>query len=157
MATAKPDRDAIEKLAALGYIGAGAAPAPVESGVARPDPKTMIGAFNRLRDANSAVAHGRAAEGEAAAREVLNADRQNAFATLILARAQEQQGRYAAAAAAYRAYAALVPTSADAHYWIAVCSARLGHADDAIAELSAALALDAPYARARLLRAGLLS
>ena len=68
--------------------------ATVSSGaVTRPDPKTMIGVFNRLRDANSAIAHGRPAEAEATARDVLKADRQNAFATLILAQAQTQQGR----------------------------------------------------------------
>jgi tetratricopeptide (TPR) repeat protein len=52
---------------------------------------------------------------------------------------------------------ALVPTSADAHYWIATCAARLGRADRALDEVSAALAIDPPYARARLFRAGLLT
>src|SRR5258707_9772313 len=47
----------------------------------------MIGTFNRLREANRAVTHGLPAQAEAAARDVLNADQQNAFATLIVARA----------------------------------------------------------------------
>jgi len=58
MTTAKPDRDAIEKLAALGYIGATSVAAAPSGGGARPDPKKMIGTFNRLREANRAVTHG---------------------------------------------------------------------------------------------------
>jgi choline-sulfatase len=157
MATAIPDREAIEKLAALGYIGATSG-SPVENGaVTRPDPKAMIGVFNRLRDANGAITHARPAEAEATARDVLEADRKNAFATLILAQAQMQQGRCLEAIESYRSYLALVPTSADAHYWMATCAARLGRADRALDEVSAALALDPPYARARLFRAGLLT
>jgi len=157
MATSKPDREAIEKLAALGYIGATSGSVPPDSTATRPDPKAMIDVFNRLRDANSAIRHGRAGHAEATARDVLAADRQNAFATLILAEAQSRQGRCADAIASYRAYAALVPTSADAHYGIVTCAARSDRADMAIDEASAALALDASYARARLLRAGLLT
>jgi choline-sulfatase len=157
MATAVPDREAIEKLAALGYIGATSG-SHVENGAAtRPDPKTMIGVFNRLRDANGAVTHARPAEAEATAREVLNADRKNAFATLILAQAQAQQGRCLEAIESYRTYLLLVPTSADAHYLIAICAARLGRADRALDEVSTALAMDPLYARARLLRAGFLT
>jgi choline-sulfatase len=160
MTTAKPDREAIEKLAALGYIGGTGAPSvpnSVPNGAApRSDPKTMIDVFNRLRDANSAIRHGRAAEAEATARDVLTVDRQNAFATLILAEAQTRQARYADAVATYRTYAALVPTSADAHYAIATCAARLGDAGTALDEASAAVAIDPLYARARLFRAGLL-
>src|SRR5439155_1089637 len=116
MTTAKPDRDAIEKLAALGYIGATSVAAAPSGAGTRPDPKKMIGTFNRLREANRAVTHGLPAQAEAAARDVLNADQQNAFATLILARAQMQLGRCPDAIASYRRYAALVPTSAGAHH-----------------------------------------
>ena len=157
MATAIPDRDAIEKLAALGYIGATSGSRVENGAAARPDPKAMIGVFNRLRDANGFIAHARPAEAEATARDVLDADRTNAFATLILARAQTQQGRYLEAIESYRTYLGLVPTSADAHYWIAICAVRLGQADRAVDEVSAALAMDSSYARARLLRAGLLT
>jgi choline-sulfatase len=157
MTTAKPDRDAIEKLAALGYIGATSVPTVANGSVTRSDPKTMIGIFNRLRGANHDVTHGRPADAEAAARAVLEADRENAFAVLILAQAQSQQGRCPDAIASYRRYAALVPTSADAHYWIAICAVRQGRPALALDEASAALAIDPPYARARLLRAGLLT
>jgi choline-sulfatase len=157
MATAIPDREAIEKLAALGYIGATSGSRVENGAVTRPDPKAMIGVFNRLREANGAIAHARPAEAEATARDVLMADPKNAFATLILAQAQMQQGRCLEAIERYRTYLALVPTSADGHYWIATCAARLGRADTALDEVSAALAIDPRYARARLLRAGLLT
>jgi choline-sulfatase len=157
MATAIPDREVIEKLAALGYIGATSGPRVENGAVTRPDPKAMIGVFNRLREANGAITHARPAEAEATARDVLEADRKNAFATLILAQAQMQQGRCLDAIETYRTYLALVPTSADAHYWIATCAARLGRADTALDEVSAALAIDLRYARARLFRAGLLT
>jgi hypothetical protein len=45
-----------------------------------------------------------------------------------------------------------VPTSADAHYGIAICAARLGRLATALDEVSASLAIDPSYARARLLR-----
>src|SRR5262249_30283388 len=73
------------------------------------------------------------------------------------ARAQMELGRYRAAAAGYRRYATLVPSSADAHHWVAICLSRLGDADRAIAEEDAALALDARYAEAHELRGGLLA
>jgi arylsulfatase A-like enzyme/Tfp pilus assembly protein PilF len=157
MTTAKPDRDAVEKLAALGYIGATSASTVPSDGPTRADPKTKIGVFNRLRGANHAVTHGRPAEAETTARAVLEGDRQNAFAVLILAQAQMQQRQCPDAIASYRRYAALVPTSADAHYWIAICAARQGRPALALDEVSAALAIDPPYANARLLRAGLLT
>jgi choline-sulfatase len=157
MTTAKPDRDAIEKLAALGYIGATSASTVPSGGPGRRDPKRMIGAFNRLRGATDALTRGRPAEAEGTAREVLETDRENAFAVLILARAQVQRGRCPDAIASYRRYAALVPTSADAHYGIAICAARLGRPATALDEVSTSLAIDPSYARARLLRAGLLT
>jgi arylsulfatase A-like enzyme/Tfp pilus assembly protein PilF len=157
MKPVKPDREAIEKLAALGYVGEAVDPALPSSAGTRPDPKAMIDTFNRLREANSAVSGRRPAEAEAIARDVLGQDHQNAFARLILARAQMQQNRHREAIASFRQYAALVPTSADAHYWIAVCALRLDEPEKALAEASAALALDPLYVGARLLRAGLLT
>src|SRR5207245_491957 len=59
------DAETTKKLAALGYIGAssrGIAPQPDGT---HPDPKAMIGIFNRLRQANSALQQGRLAEAEA--------------------------------------------------------------------------------------------
>ena len=163
--TAAPmDRETAQKLAALGYVGAASVP-PTHAGNSgdldassqRPDPKAMIGVFNRLRRANAAVHEGRLAEAEAVARDILDHDRQNAFATLILASSLMEQGRYREAIERYRGYSALVPTSADAHHWMAICQLNLGDRDRALAEESAALAIDPRDSDARMLRGGLLA
>ncbi|HEV3058752.1 MAG TPA: sulfatase-like hydrolase/transferase [Vicinamibacterales bacterium] len=150
------DRETAEKLAALGYIAAAPA-APGHAPAANRDPKVMIGVFNRLRRANAAVHEGRLTEAEAIARDILERDRQNAFATLILASALMEQGHYRDALARYRDYSALVPTSADAHHWMAICHLRLGDRDRALAEEEAALVVDPRDADARVLRGGLLA
>jgi choline-sulfatase len=157
MSDRKVDSETVQKLAALGYVGAGSHVVGVPSSEVRPDPKEMIGLFNRLRDANAAVQAGRLAEADAIGREVLGRDPHNAFATIVLANAEMEQGRYREAIAHYRAYAVLVPTSADAHHRIAVCHARLGEHDRALAEEEAALAIDPRDADARELRGGLLA
>ena len=156
IAQGRVDRETAQKLAALGYVGAAMEPSPAK-GASRPDPKDMIGVFNRLRDANAAIQGRRFAEAEAAARAVLTADPSNAFGIVVLARAEMEQGRYRAAAADYRRYATLVPSSADAHHWIAVCLSRLGESDRALAEDEAALAIDPKHAEAHDLRGGLLA
>jgi tetratricopeptide (TPR) repeat protein len=156
VAPGRVDHDTAQKLAALGYIGA-AADRPADTSTARPDPKAMIGVFNQLRDANTAIQRRQFTDAEAAARAVLERDAANAFATMILARAEMEQGRYRQAAADYARYAALVPASADAHHWTAICFSRLGDVDRAVAEEEAALALDPRYAEAHELRGGLLA
>jgi len=155
IAPTRVDRETAQKLAALGYIGA--AVEPPSGAAVRPDPKAMVDVFNRLRDANSAVQARRFADAETAARAVLARDAENAFATMILARSELELGRYRDAVEGYRRYAALVPSSADAHHWVAIGLSRLGDADRAIAEEDAALALDARHAEAHELRGGLLA
>jgi choline-sulfatase len=148
------DPGTLQKLAALGYIGA-TTDRPPADGSSRPDPKAMIGVFNRLRHANALIRTGRFADVESVARAVLMADRTNAFATMLLARAEMEQGKYRDAIAHYRAYAELVPSSADAHHWVAICWSRLGEVDRALAEVEAALGLDLRHAGAHALRGGL--
>jgi arylsulfatase A-like enzyme/Tfp pilus assembly protein PilF len=156
-ATARVDRETAEKLAALGYIGAAVAPADQADEASRPDPKAMIDVFNQLRDANTALQHRQFAAAAHAARGVLARDRDNAFATMILARADLEEGRYREAADGYRRYATLVPASADAHHWRAIALSRLGDVEQAIAEEDAAIGLDANDADAHELRGGLLA
>jgi choline-sulfatase len=151
------DRETTEKLAALGYIGTASIVATEETSEVKPDPKVMIGVFNRLRRANADVHEGRLPEAEAIARDILDRDRRNAFATLILASALMERGRYREAIDRYRSYAALVPTSADAHHWMAICHLRLGDRDRALAEEETALAIDPHDTDARILRGGLLA
>jgi tetratricopeptide (TPR) repeat protein len=151
------DTETVRKLAALGYVGAAGRGTPTGPEGVRADPKQMIGLFNRLREANAAVHARRFAEAETIASEVLRRDPRNAFATIVLANAEMEQGHYRAALAHYHAYAELVPTSADAHHRSAICLARLGEPDRALAEEEAAIAIDLRDADARELRGGLLA
>jgi arylsulfatase A-like enzyme/Tfp pilus assembly protein PilF len=151
------DRETAAKLAALGYVAAssrGVAPAP---GGTHPDPKQMIGVFNRIRQANTAVQEGRFVEAAAIARDTLSREPANAFAALVLANAQMELGRYGDAIAGYQAYLDLVPSSAEAHHRIAICYARLGQPERALAEEEATLAIDPQSSDARGLRGGLLA
>jgi choline-sulfatase len=150
------DREAMEKLAALGYLGAGAAPAGAAADAGR-DPKDVIALFNRLRRANSAVRDRRFAEALPILRGVLAEDPGNAFARLVLGSAHMAMGEYAEAIADFRRYLALVPTSSYAHQWMAVCYLNLRDREGALREAEAALAIDPRFTDARVLRAGVLA
>jgi len=154
------DRETSEKLAALGYIGAGAGEATGSGaakgeGADRADPKDMIALFNRLRRANSAVRDRRFADALPILRDVLEQDPRNAFAQLVLGSAFMGMGQYRQAVEQYRKYAALVPTSSYAHQWMAICYTRLGDQDAALKESAAALALDPNSTDSRVLRGGI--
>lgn len=156
MASGSLDREAAEKLAALGYIGAGSEPQP-PLGVVPRDPKDVIGVFNRLRRANSAVRDRRFSEALPILHEVLSEDPKNAFARLVLGSAHMGMGHYAQAIEQYRKYVALVPTSSYAHQWMAICYLNLNDRTGALREADAALAIDAKFTDARVLRAGVLA
>jgi choline-sulfatase len=150
------DREAMEKLAALGYIGAGAEPrtgAPASLA----DPKDFIALFDRLRQANSAVRERRFGKAIPILKAVLAGDPKNAFATLILGSAYMGQGSSREAIVEFRRYLELVPTSSYAHQWIAICQVRLGDRQQALREAEAALALDPKFTDARVLKAGVLA
>ena len=85
------DREAMEKLAALGYIGAGAEPRAAEA-TNLADPKDFIALFDRLRQANSAVRERRFDEAIPILKAVLADDPKNAFATLVLGSAYMGMG-----------------------------------------------------------------
>jgi protein O-GlcNAc transferase len=117
----------------------------------------MIGTFNRLRRANSALLAGRHDEAASVARAVLDGDPSNGFAELILARALMEQEQCPGAIAHFQRYLAQVPTSADGHHWLAICLRRVGNSARALQETEAALAIDPRYADAQLLRGGILA
>jgi len=153
----KMDRETLEKLASLGYIGAGAEPAPTADAALRPDPKDMMGVFNRLRQANSAVRDRRFADALPILHELLAKDSRNAFAQLVLGSAYMGMNDYRAAVAQYRKYLELVPTSSYAHLWMAICYLRLEDRQNAVREADAALALDPHFSDARILKGGVLA
>ncbi len=155
MSVGRLDRETLEKLASLGYVGAGAE--PVAESVARADPKDKIGVFNQLRAANSAVRERRFADALPILRQVLADDPRNAFAQLVLGSAYMGMGNYRAAVAQYRTYLGLVPTSSYAHQWMAICYLRLGDRDNASREADAALAIDPHFSDARILKGGILA
>ncbi len=155
-ASAGPDRETLQKLAALGYVGSGGTQG-ADNPLSRPDPKAMIGLFNRLREANSALDTGRVDDAARVASETLAQDRGNAFAMLILGKAERARGRYREAAVQFRGYLEQVPLSADAHHWLAICHLQLDDFDAALAEAELALAIDPRYAEALTLRGELLA
>jgi choline-sulfatase len=150
-----PDRETMRKLAALGYVGGGGT-AVTDDPLSRPDPKAMIGVFNQLRAANTALDLGRLDEAARVAADTLTTDPGNAFAMLILGKAERAQGRYRQAAGHFRGYLEQVPLSADAHHWLAICQLQLGDFEAALAEVELALAIDTRFAEARTLRGDLL-
>ena len=153
--SAGPDRETMQKLAALGYVGGGGTQGS-DHPLSRPDPKAMIGVFNRLRAANSALDAGNVDDAARVATNALATDPGNAFAMLILGKAERARGRYREAATHFRGYLAQVPLSADAHQWLAICHLQLGAFDAALAEAELALAIDPRFAEALTLRGDLL-
>lgn len=145
--------EAQRKLAALGYVST---PAPSSTGTARPVPARMIGLFERLASGNRALAEGRADEAVHIAEGALREDAENAFAELLLGRGRLAAGDAKGAADALRKYLTRVPSSADAHHWLALAEVQRGDRARALAEEDAAIALDAGHAAAIALRAGLL-
>jgi len=156
MSVATLDREAMEKLNALGYVGAGAEPLGARP-PANGDPKAMIAVFNRLRRANSAVRERRFDEALPLLAEALRRDPENAFARLVMGSAQMGQGRLDQAIVWFKKYLEIVPTSTYAHYWIAVCHLRAGSRDLALREADAVLAMDPRFSDARLLRGSVLA
>jgi arylsulfatase A-like enzyme/Tfp pilus assembly protein PilF len=156
MSVSSLDREALEKLSALGYIGAGHE-APTSGTPSRVDPKDVIGVFNRLRRANGAVRDRRFAEALPILKDVLRDDPRNAFAQLVLGSAYMGLGQFPKAIAQFRTYLTLVPTSSYAHLWMAICHLNTGARSEALREADAALALDAKFTDARVLRAGVLA
>lgn len=154
MSFGRMDRETIEKLAALGYVGAGGGAGPAEPAVSRADPKDFIALYNRLRRANTAVRERRFDEALPVLREVVEKDPRNAFAQLVLGSAYLGMNENRRALEQYRKYAALVPASAYAHLWMAICHVRLRDQQAALHEAEAALAIDPRFSDAHILRGG---
>jgi arylsulfatase A-like enzyme/Flp pilus assembly protein TadD len=157
MTAARVDREVAEKLAALGYIGAGEEMSAAREHAVQRNPKDVIAVFNQLRRANSAVRDGRFREALPLLNRVLADDPRNAFAQLVLGSAYMGMEQYTKAIEQYRKYVALVPTSSYAHQWMAICYVRMGDKQNALREAAAALAIDPRSTDARILRGGILA
>jgi arylsulfatase A-like enzyme/tetratricopeptide (TPR) repeat protein len=150
------DRETVEKLEALGYLGTGGDPSAVD-GQEGKDPKDLIATFNRLRRAAEAVRTRRFTDALPILRAVIAEEPKNAFAHMLLGSTHLGMRQYSRAIEELEAYLALAPTSAQAHQWIAVAYANLGDRTQALREAGGALAIDPHLSDARVLRAGLLS
>jgi arylsulfatase A-like enzyme/Flp pilus assembly protein TadD len=157
LAVGTMDRQTIEKLASLGYVGAGAEPPSTSAGTARPDPKDMIAVYNRLRRANTAIRERRFADALPVLRDALAKNSRDGFALVSLGGAYMALKDYRAAIAAYRQYLDVVPTSASAHALIATCYQNLGDHQNVLREAEAALAIDPKYSDARILKSAALA
>jgi arylsulfatase A-like enzyme/Flp pilus assembly protein TadD len=157
LAAGTMDRETLDKLASLGYVGAGAEAPPASAGSAHPDPKDMVASYNRLRRANTAIRERRFAEALPVLRDVLAQDGRNAFALVSLGGAYMALNDYRAAIAAYRRYLDLVPTSATVHGLIASCYEHLGDRQNVVREAEAALAIDPRFSDARVLKSAALA
>jgi choline-sulfatase len=151
------DRETVEKLEALGYLGAGADPSAGDGSQQGRDPKDLITTFNRLRRAAEAVRTRRFADATPILEAIIAEEPRNAFAHMLLGSTCLGTRQYARAIRELKAYVALAPTSAQAHQWIAVAHANLGDRESALREAGAALAIDPHLTDARVLRAGILS
>jgi len=156
MSVSSLDREALEKLSALGYVGAGHE-APAQGAPSSVDPKDMIEVFNRLRRANGAVRDRHFDEALPILQGVLHDDPRNALAQLVLGSAYMGLGEFQNAVTQFQSYLRLVPSSSYAHLWLAICHLNLGDRANALREADAALALDPKFTDARVLRAGVLA
>jgi tetratricopeptide (TPR) repeat protein len=151
------DDEAVEKLRALGYLGAGSEVARSTRDEKEKDPKDLIVVFNRLRQAEREVRQRKFSEALPILHAVVAEEPRNAFAHMLLGSAHMGMRQYALAVQPLRTYLALVPSSSQAHQWMAVCYTNLGDRKSALREAGSALALDPHLVDAHLLRAGILS
>ncbi len=101
-ASSTPDAATVARLQALGYLAGGAAPVDEPAAGDLPDPKRMLGQYNRLMEASATLASGDAATGERMLRELLGDNDDLVDAWVALGRLYRRQGRLAESLAALR-------------------------------------------------------
>ena len=156
MSRTEVDAETRNRLAALGYIGAGSGTPVGGNLAARRDPKDYIRVFNQLTEATRLTRERRYGEALPILREAIARDPQNAFAHQALGNAYAGMDQPAKAIAEYRAYLNLVPPVAYVHHLVAICYLKLGQQGKALDEAAAALAIDPKFADARILRGSVL-
>jgi len=123
-AEVKPDRDAIEKLAALGYVGG----AVVEEGETLLDPKDMIAQWDsRMARASALVASRRPDEAIPLLDSMLRVSPSDASVWSLLSMAQIQASQLDAAITSRMRAIELQPNDAGA--WVALSNLQLGKGD----------------------------
>jgi arylsulfatase A-like enzyme/Tfp pilus assembly protein PilF len=138
----KIDPEALERLRALGYVGAGSdgSPAELRPGPL-PDPKDRIGSLKDLQTAQSLKDAGRLDEAARILEKLARTDPDNAEVPLTLASVYFQQKRFDAAIAAGRRVLELNPRYAVAVLDLALSYQAAGRTDEAIAGFERTLEL----------------
>jgi Flp pilus assembly protein TadD len=141
------DAETRARLASLGYASGGSAAAapsaPGEAGA--PDPKKMVGLFERFERDHNRLKGGSAAESAAALTDLAGlvaADPKNSVFRGELARAYRQRGETAQAIPLYRQAAADAPGDPEAWYNLAAVLQESGHAGEARTAIEQAVHLD---------------
>ncbi len=149
-----PDAEAVEKLAALGYLGGGGASATATGA----DPKDTIGVAEALVDSRRLIDKGNRAEGIARLRELI-ADEPNfpdARFLLGFALMEEKPPAAAEARTEFGRVLALNPRYPLASYQLGLALVKTGDPKGALAAFDAAIALDPRHGEALAQRADLL-
>lgn len=120
-APANLDGEAKRRLAALGYVSAGAAPAVRKDA---PRPADMATLFATMDDASALFAAAQYAKAIPVLQKILAADPHDLDAALRLASSYSSLGRNADAEAAFRSAAAISPESQDVRTYLALHYAR---------------------------------
>ncbi|MFQ5806218.1 MAG: sulfatase-like hydrolase/transferase [Phycisphaerae bacterium] len=153
-ATVRLDQPALERLASLGYVGAGADTGSSVSGElddfdpVGDDPKDHAADFTAVGRAMDRLQNGRHAEAEAIYRRLVSAFPDSAELGMQLARSVFLQGRFEDAIAIYHGLLEKCPRNARVHYGMGKLLDRVGRRAHAIARFTAAVQIDPQYAEA---------
>jgi choline-sulfatase len=138
----KIDPEALERLRALGYVGAGEGSSPAELRPGPlPDPKDRIGSLKELQTAQSLKDAGRLDEAAGILEKLSRTDPDNAEVPLTLASVYYQQKKFDAAIAAGRRVLQLSPRYAVAVLDLAMSYQAAGQLDEAVAGFERTLEL----------------
>ena len=136
------DAETRARLASLGYASARPASVRRAGDPAAPDPKAMVGLFERFERAHAQIRGGKAAEALAELQALVAADPRNAVFRGELARAWRDQGEFAKAVPLYRQAAADAPDDPEAWYNLASALQESGQPAAAREAIQRAVHLD---------------
>ena len=153
------DRQSVDQLKSLGYVGGGAVRTSLELDPNSEDPKDFIDTYVQLVKAHACYAKRQFAEARIECLEILNQRPRNQEAHMVLGIVALDEGRYADAIAHYSTYLAGIAKSSDAsskqtvvrldveiataHVNLGNALQRLGQFKEAVANYKQSLRLDA--------------
>jgi choline-sulfatase len=132
----------LERLAALGYVGAAGRPAP---GAALPDPKRVIGTLESINEARRLLGERRFPEADKVLDSVVRDSPRNLSALVLLGSSRILEGRPAAAVEPLRRAAELAPYNSDVQFNLGLAWSSRGDASRAEKAWRRTLALAPRY------------